>query len=88
MFLCSGPPNLAQPNQNEENFELSKNCKHILNTLLYLILEGIPSINDKDMLNRQKLSIVIKVFIACILLAFALPCIVFVIYEIPCLVSF
>ncbi|KAF1437205.1 hypothetical protein FQV21_0014479, partial [Spheniscus demersus] len=47
--------------------------------------EGIPSINDKDMLNRQKLSIVIKVFIACILLAFALPCIVFVIYEIPCL---
>ncbi|XP_019327327.1 PREDICTED: uncharacterized protein C17orf78 homolog [Aptenodytes forsteri] len=47
--------------------------------------KGIPSINDKDMLNRQKLSIVIKVFIACILLAFALPCIVFVIYEIPCL---
>ncbi|KFQ58551.1 Uncharacterized protein C17orf78, partial [Pelecanus crispus] len=44
----------------------------------------IPSTNDKVMLNRQKLSIVIKVFIACILLAFAISYIVFVIYEIPC----
>ncbi|KFQ00007.1 Uncharacterized protein C17orf78, partial [Haliaeetus albicilla] len=44
----------------------------------------IPSTDDKDMLNRQKLSIVIKVFIACILLAFAIPYIAFVIYEIPC----
>lgn len=88
MFLCCAPPNLAQPNQNEENFEMSKACKHILNILLYLILELIPSTDDKDMLNRQKLSIVIKVFIACILLAFAIPYIVFVIYEIPCPVSF
>ncbi|XP_075024477.1 uncharacterized protein C17orf78 homolog [Calonectris borealis] len=46
--------------------------------------KGIPSTNDKDMLNRQKLSIVIKAFVACILLAFAISYIVFVIYEIPC----
>ncbi|KGL90427.1 Uncharacterized protein C17orf78, partial [Charadrius vociferus] len=43
---------------------------------------GNPSTNDKDMLHRQKISIVIKVFIACILLAFAIPYIVFVICEV------
>ncbi|KFQ65095.1 Uncharacterized protein C17orf78, partial [Phaethon lepturus] len=46
--------------------------------------KGIPSTNVKNMLNRQKLSIVIKVFITCILLAFAISYIVFVIHEIPC----
>ncbi|KFQ91512.1 Uncharacterized protein C17orf78, partial [Nipponia nippon] len=46
--------------------------------------QGIPSTNEKDLLHRQKLSIIIKVFIACILLAFALPYIMFVICEIPC----
>ncbi|KFP47839.1 Uncharacterized protein C17orf78, partial [Cathartes aura] len=61
---------LTVPHVHQENQTLEK---------------GIPSTNDKDMLNRQKLSIVIKVFIAGILLAFAIPYIVFVIYEIPCL---
>ncbi|KFQ73425.1 Uncharacterized protein C17orf78, partial [Phoenicopterus ruber ruber] len=46
--------------------------------------KGTPSTTDKDMLNRKKLSIVIKVLIACILLGFAIPYIVFVIYEVPC----
>ncbi|KFV45362.1 Uncharacterized protein C17orf78, partial [Gavia stellata] len=46
--------------------------------------KGIPSTNDKDLLKRQKLSIIIKVFIVCILLAFAIPYILFVICEIPC----
>ncbi|XP_014808960.1 PREDICTED: uncharacterized protein C17orf78 homolog [Calidris pugnax] len=46
--------------------------------------ERIPSSNDKDMLNRRKISIVIKVFIACILLAFTIPYITFCICEIPC----
>ncbi|CAM9723571.1 unnamed protein product [Bubo scandiacus] len=44
----------------------------------------IPCTNGKDTLNRQKLSIIFKVFIACILLAFVIPYIMFVIYEIPC----
>ncbi|XP_054064962.1 uncharacterized protein C17orf78 homolog [Rissa tridactyla] len=60
---------LTTPHVHQENQTLEK---------------GIPSTNDKDMLNRQKISIVIKVFIACILLAFAIPYIVFGICEVPC----
>ncbi|KFV38739.1 Uncharacterized protein C17orf78, partial [Tyto alba] len=48
------------------------------------VKKGIPFTNDKDTLNRQKLSIVIKVLIACILVAFAITYIMFVIYEISC----
>ncbi|KAM6048655.1 uncharacterized protein C17orf78 homolog [Theristicus caerulescens] len=46
--------------------------------------QGIPSTNDKQLLNRQTLSIVFKVFIACILLALANSYLVFVICEMPC----
>lgn len=88
LFLCSGPPNLTQPHQNEENFELSKTCKHIWNTLVYLISEGISSTNGKDMPNRQKLSIIGKAFIIFVVLAFAIFCSMFVVFGIPCLVSF
>ncbi|XP_028941609.1 uncharacterized protein LOC114818713, partial [Antrostomus carolinensis] len=46
--------------------------------------KGIPSSNDKDMLNIQITSIIIKAFIACVLLAFAISYIVFVICENSC----
>ncbi|XP_009671190.1 uncharacterized protein C17orf78 homolog [Struthio camelus] len=49
--------------------------------------EGIPSTNDKDMLIRQRQSIYIKVFIACILVTPAIAYIIFVICEFPCLCS-
>ncbi|XP_062471772.1 uncharacterized protein LOC134162190 isoform X2 [Pezoporus occidentalis] len=46
--------------------------------------DGIPPTDDKDMLNRQKLSIILKVFIAGILIAFAMCYIVVAICKIPC----
>uniref|UniRef100_A0A8B9Q200 Chromosome 17 open reading frame 78 n=1 Tax=Apteryx owenii TaxID=8824 RepID=A0A8B9Q200_APTOW len=47
--------------------------------------EGIPSTNDKDMLIRQRQSLYVKVFIACILLTPAIAYIIAVICEFPCL---
>ncbi|XP_010085423.1 PREDICTED: uncharacterized protein C17orf78 homolog, partial [Pterocles gutturalis] len=46
--------------------------------------DEIESTDDKDMQMRINLSIVMKVFIVCILLAIAIPYIVFVVCEIPC----
>ncbi|KAM6049176.1 uncharacterized protein C17orf78 homolog isoform 2-T2 [Chlamydotis macqueenii] len=45
--------------------------------------KGIPSTNDKDMVNRLNLSIIIKMFIICVMLALAIPYFMFVIFEIP-----
>ncbi|KFO03806.1 Uncharacterized protein C17orf78, partial [Balearica regulorum gibbericeps] len=60
---------LTVPHVHQENQTLEK---------------GIPSTTEKNMLNRQKLTIIIKAFIAYILFAFAILCIMFVIYKIPC----
>lgn len=54
----------------------------------YLILERIPSANGKDLLIRQNIGIIMKVFIVCILLAPMICYIIFFIHEITHLVSF
>ncbi|XP_065550559.1 uncharacterized protein LOC136021839 isoform X2 [Lathamus discolor] len=50
----------------------------------HTLYDGIPPADDKDMLNRLKLSIILKVFIAGTLIAFAICYIVFAICKIPC----
>ncbi|XP_061219234.1 uncharacterized protein LOC133217630 [Neopsephotus bourkii] len=48
------------------------------------LYNGTPLADDKDMMNRPKLSIILKAFIIGIIMAFAICYIVFAICKIPC----
>ncbi|PKU35682.1 transcriptional adapter 2-alpha [Limosa lapponica baueri] len=74
----------SDPREYKCRVENASEISGSVRSLTVVLQERISSSNDKDMLNRRKISIVIKVFIACILLAFAIPYIAFCICEVPC----